>query len=1000
MKIPAYHKSLEVLHSGTEKPCAYFIPFESAEKALICEREDSAFFRSLCGDWKFRFYSSFEDVEDDFYAEDYDASSLHTVTVPGCWQLYGIEGTDTPLYSNLMYPFPTDPPHVPDVNPAAAYIRDFDIDCTDKSTVITFEGVSSCFYLFINGAFAGYSQVSHCTSQFDITSLVKKGRNRIAVLVVKWCDGSYLEDQDYFRLSGIFREVYIVSSPGKHIRDIQTKQSFSGDYSSACLEISCETSAPCEAGYKLLSPSGEVCACGSLEGGKGKIEISSPVLWNDEQPLTYRLIISCEGQFIPLEIGLRSIEIKDKKLLINGKALKLRGINRHDSGPDKGYTVSVEDMKKDLILMKQANVNAIRTSHYPNDPRFPVLAQRMGFWLIDEADLETHGMGYNTEADWDWMRWSRLSTIDEWEQAYVDRAARLYERDKNIGSVLMWSLGNESGCGKNHRAMRKYIKSRDEKAIVHYENAHLQFKAVPEGENFADISDVESRMYPGVGYSEEYLNDDKYSKPFYMCEYVCSMSTGDVYAYWSLVEKYDSFCGGCIWEWCDHAVNVPAEDGSPRYYYGGDFGDFPNNSICCIDGLVFPDRKPRPGYYDMKKVYEVFRGSYSDGEVTIRNTRYFTTLEDMYIGWALTSDGNEILCGTITDTDIAPQGEKTFRLFDGCGLPPLKRGLLTLSFRLKEDTFWAGRDYETGFLQFDLGGEPAEKERPSSAVECEENGRFVTIRAAGNEYVFDRSYGCLSDIKAGGTGLLEENSAFSMWRARCYNGGSAGQWEANHLHHTLQKTYSAEVSRKGNDVLISTDVALGGPANPPVVLMKADYLFKGDGSVTLTMKGTIRENAPRLPRLGAELKLKKEFENIRWFGLDGDESYPDRQRAFRLGMWEKTVTDNFVHYVRPQENGAHYATEMLRITSPEAAIEVRPFGMKNFSFSASHISSHQLEEKKHDFELEEENMTILHLDGRVNPISENGEICAKDESRKLFDEKEFSFGFVITPEEV
>lgn len=997
MNFKPYHKSLENLHVGTEKPRAYFIPYDNLQDALSGDRNKSYYLTNLCGDWHFKYYRSFEDIEESFYEEDCEFSNTDIVKVPGNFQLYDIDGIDKPLYSNLMYPFPTDPPHVPEDNPCAFYIRDFEIseEMLERDSIITFEGVSSCFYLWINGSFAGYSQVSHCTSEFNITKYVKEGTNRIAVLVVKWCDGSYLEDQDYFRLSGIFREVYILSRNKARLEDVYIKQSFNEELSLCTLNVDCTLTEESPVLYGLASPKGDLLIQGESENNFN-IEIPSPLLWNDEKPYVYTLFITVEDEIIPFQLALRKIEIKDKKLLINGKSVKLRGINRHDSSAENGYAVTLDEMKRDLLVLKRANVNAIRTSHYPNDPRFYDLAEALGFYFIDEADIETHGMGYNTASDWDWMRWSMLSTVPEWREAYVDRAARLFERDKNHGCVIMWSLGNESGCGANHRAMREYIKSRDENAIVHYENSHLEFKAVPEGECFADISDVESRMYAGVNYIEGYLNDEQYSKPFYMCEYVCSMSTGDVYDYWELVDKYDNFCGGCIWELTDHAVNIPDENGNARYYYGGDFGDFPNDGICCIDGLVFPDRSPRPGYYDMKKVYEPFRGSYKNGELTVKSVRYFEDLSDLCLKWKLTSNADVLDEGIIDTLVIAPQSSASYKLFDEKDLDLKGDCFLTASICQKNDTVWAESGYEVGFLQFELEAADVADTQTENEVSLTETERYATINCGDAEYVFDKPYGRICSISKNGKEMLVEPAKFKMWHAPCYNRGSVDEWVANHLHHVSQKTYKTTLSEKDGNVIIETDIALGGPANPPIFKGTVTYRFTKDGAVEIALKGDIRENAPLLPRLGIELLLNEENENIRYFGLGETETYPDRYKAARYGEYELTVSDNFVHYIRPQENSSHHKTRRVAVGKKGGyGIYAQGSGeTREFSFNASHYSAEQLTEVKHDFELKKEPYTILNLDGRFNAISESEELD-NDENNRLFDEKHVDFGFKI-----
>ncbi len=996
MEFKQYHKSLEHLHIGTKKPRAYFIPHDSLETALSGDRNSSYYLTNLCGEWSFRYFKSFEDFYSGFNMADCKDDKFAEVQVPGCFQLYDIEGMDKPLYSNLMYPFPTDPPHVPEENPCGLYVKDIEIsdEMLERDSIITFEGVSSCFYLWVNGEFAGYSQVSHCTSEFNITEYVKQGTNRIAVLVVKWCDGSYLEDQDYFRLSGIFREVYILSRNKIRLEDVFIKQSFNDDFSLCTLHIDCTLTGNTPVLYGLASPKGELIAQGESNESKFDIEIQSPYLWNDEKPYVYNLFLTVEDEIIPLQLALKKAEIKDKKLLINGKPVKLRGINRHDSHPEKGYAVDMEHMVNDLLLLKRANVNAIRTSHYPNDPRFYDVAEALGFYFIDETDIETHGMGYNTSADWDWTRWSMLSTIPEWKEAYVDRAARLFERDKNHGCVIMWSLGNESGCGVNHRAMREYIKSRDENAIVHYENSHLEFKAVPEGECFKDISDVESRMYAGVNYIDNYCNNEEYTKPFYMCEYVCSMTTGDVYGYWELVDKYDNFCGGCIWELTDHAINIPDENGNPRYYYGGDFGDFPNDGICCIDGLVFPDRTPRPGYYDMKKVYEPFRGSYKNGVLTVKSVRYFESLSDLSLKWRLTKN-NEILAeGELDTLDIAPQAEKAYTLFDEKDFTLCGDCFLTASICQKNDTPWAEKGYEIGFLQFEIECEKCTCEADENDVTLADDGRYATITCGKAQYIFDKPYGRICSISRDGKELLTAPVKWKMWHAPTYNRGSVDEWLANHLHHVAQKTYSTEIEYLDNKVIILTEIALGGPANPPILKGKVTYIFSGDGSVAISIYGDIRENAPVLPRLGIELTMNEENESITYFGLGETETYPDRYKAARYGEYELTVTDNFVHYVRPQENSNHFKTRRVAV-GKKGGIGIFAEGFMNtkeFSFNASHYSAEQLTDTKHDFELKKEPCTYLNLDGRFNGISESRELD-NEENNLIFDEKSVSFGF-------
>ena len=606
-------------------------------------------------------------------------------------------------------------------------------------------------------------------------------------------------------------------------------------------------------------------------------------------------------------------------------------------------------------------------------------------------------MGYDWEGEWDWTRWSHLSSAPEWREAYVDRAKRLFERDKNHGCVVLWSLGNESGAGVNHRAMAQYIRSRDDRALVHYENSHLEFKAVPEGENFADISDVESRMYAGTEYIENYLNNKEYTKPFYMCEYVCSMSTGDVYQFWDLVEKYDNNFGGCIWEWCDHAVNVPDKNGNARYFYGGDFGDFPNSSICCIDGLVYPDRTPRPGYFDMKRVYQQYSAAYNgDGSVTVTSRRRFTPLDDTAIHWTLSESGKTVSEGTTAALSTPAQGSTTVKLFDPEKIDSLPSCLLTLSFVSTKDTPWAEKGFETGFEQFVLKDYTPYVPK-DSRVELGENDRFAVIKAGNIAYTFDKPYGRISSIICGGKELLSAPVEPQIWRAPCYNRGSSEMWRLKNFRYAAQKTYSCLVCETDGGVCIKTKTAIGGPSCPPVIHADVEYKFTPDGCVTLCFDGDVIEKCPILPKVGYRLFMPAENESVSYFGFGPREAYVDRYKSQRLGLWNTTVTDNFEHYIRPQENGAHYGTRFAEVYSNAAGLRFEPFGMEHFSFNAQHFTAQMLEDTKHDFELEPLNDTVVSLDWRMTGISEAEYHNDPERALRRIDEKKLNFGFVIRP---
>lgn len=997
MNFPLFHKSLETLHYRTEAPRSYFIPYSDRASALSGRRESSSEFTLLSGEWRFKYFGSFEDLRDEITSAQCDTSAFDKITVPSCWQTSFGKGYDVPLYSNLRYPFPVDPPFVPAENPTGVYFRDVKLTPeAGRRCYINFEGVSSCFYLFVNGTFCGYSQVSHSTGEFDITDKIINGANRFTVIVPKWCDGTYLEDQDFFRLSGIFRDVYLLTRPADNLSDLFIRQSFNDDYSACTLSLEALFRGTAQAEYELLSLGGATLSRGALSE-KTDITVNSPALWNAEEPFLYTLLVFCGGEVIPFEIGLSHAQIKDGVFLLNGSRVVFRGVNRHDNNPDTGYALSEEELIRDIRLIKQANCNAVRTSHYPNDPRFPVLCARYGIYLVDEADLETHGMGYNTEREWDWTRWSLLSSSPEWRESYIDRARLLFERDKNSPAVLMWSLGNESGAGVNHRAMAQYIRSRKPDAIIHYENTHREFKAIPDGEDFSDVSDVESRMYAGVGYIESYLNDARNKKPFFMCEYVCSMSTGDVYDYFRFADEYSNFAGGCIWEFADHAINVPAPDGSARYYYGGDFGDDPNDGICCIDGLVYPDRSPRPGYYDMKKVYEPFRGSFSGGSVTVKNVRDFASLSDLYISWDVSADGELLKNGRIDDADIPSGGDKTYRLFEGGAFSERENCFLTLSFRYAQCMPFADKDSEAGFLQFELGKSYKKPSLKAGAVDYTDDGRLVTVNSGDCVYTVDKLLGKITDIKVNGTTVIYSPVELDIYRAPAYNGGSKGEWQLWRFDSINQHTYSTVITENPDGTVeIAADISLGSASRPPVIRLRAVYTFDCVGSFTVHLCGSVSQEAPLLPHLGLKLILSGEFSDVKYFGLGETETYPDRYRAARYGMYEKSVPDMLEHYIRPQENANRFGTRKLLLSSCDCFLAVSSLSHPDFSFKALPYDTAEIIGSQHDFDLDAPyDKTVLNIDWKVNAISENGELDVPKNSRNLGD-KSFDFEFIFS----
>ena len=987
MNFTAYHKGLEVLHKNCEEPRAYFIPYKSKESALSGDRYSSEYFTLLNGEWNFRFYKTFEDVEENFLSLSFGEK----IDVPRCWQTYTNRDYDVPLYSNLKYPFPIDPPHVPTENPCGLYNRTVTIDKKKgKKYFINFEGVSSCFYLFINDEFAAYSQVSHSTSEIDITNFVKNGDNKIDVLVVKWCDGSYLEDQDMFRLSGIFRDVFILERDENPIEDIHIRTSINDALDEA--KIKAEIKGNSKINYELISPDGKVIS----KGDEIDIALENPVLWNTENPRLYTLIINCGNEYIPFKIALRKLEIKCNVAYFNNKPIKLYGINRHDSNPDTGYYCDIDHMKRDLFILKKGNVNTIRTSHYPSSPLFMEMCNEYGFMVCDEADLETHGMGFEYKDTWDWPRWSFLSRSDDWEEAYVDRAKRLFERDKNFGCVIMWSLGNESGCGKNHRRMREYLKSRDSKCIVHYENAHLEFKSVPEGENYSDISDVESRMYSSLEYTEEYAKQKEAKKPFFFCEFSCSMSTGDIHAHCDLFRKYPVIFGGCFWELTDHAVSI----GEGKYRYGGDFGDWPNDGICCVDGVVFPDRTLRPGFYDMKKGYEPFECSFEKGKLTLFNRQYFENLENVNLEIKLENRGEAIYSKTFENISVAPQSTAEFDV--DADIPDSSCLYLTASVKLAKDTYWAKKDYEIGFNQFNLSSVAPEKTAHNEpAPEINEGKRFIEIKSGDVKYIFDKPYGEISSVEKNGKNLICDKITIETWRAPGYNEqGRPDECKFEGTDCATLRTYDCVITKNENAVIIECSCSVGGPIVVPVLRGKMIYTFFGDGSAEMRFKGDFRDHFKqvglRLQRFGFKVTMPEGNENMEYLGKGPVECYCERHKSQRFGKFVTTINDNFVPYVMPIENGAHFGTVEGRVHGEKAGLEFVAENGNSFIFNASHYTPKDLELCKHNDELIPRKETFVYCDYKMDIRGGRGIYEILEPERK-WDFEPIDFAVTIKP---
>lgn len=1001
IQLEKYYENPQILHIGCEEPRAYFIPFDNDNDA-DGRREASAYFTSLCGEWDFHFYKNITEINDYFYEADYSASDFEKIPVPMNWQMLLDRDYDKPNYTNVNYPYPKDPPFVPDDNPCGVYLRDFEVTekMASRQLFLNFEGVDSCFYLWINGAFVGYSQVSHNTSEFDITKYVNTGSNRIAVLVFKWSDGSYLEDQDMWRLSGIFREVYILArNKTGFIKDIETKMSFNKKYTKCDLSVNIITEGDGDVRYRIVAPDNMTNFEGSFSDGSMSLRIDHPLLWSAEIPWLYKMYIYLNDEVILVNLGLREFKISSSCVLLNGHKIKMYGVNRHDSHPVYGHYTPYEHMLEDLYIFKRHNINAIRTSHYPNDPRFTEMCDKLGFMVVDETDLETHGM-FVSPGEWDPEESNSLSNSPEWENAYVDRVKRLYERDKNHPCVIFWSLGNESGAGDNHRAMRKYIKSRNPNAIVHYEGANFDYGSRCK-KNFTDISDLEIRMYPATDDCARIMKGAK-KKPFFLCEYCHAMGNGpgNLREYWEIIESHDNFVGGCIWEFTDHSVAVPDASGKVKYYYGGDFEDFPNDGNFCVDGLVYPDRTPHTGLLEAKVIYQPFSVQYDGkGNIKIFNKRFFKGLDDIGLKWDIKCNGELVASGEISGLMIMPRTDQRFSIFNARDLSLHGEAYLTIRFFNSKDTLWAESGYECGSWQTKLDCERDELVKVAAeTIETLEDERFLTINAGDTVYRFDKYFGLLDTIRYKNREMLSSPVKMNLWRAPIDNDRPLVEnWKDCGLDRLIQKTYDVNITKTSEYVAIAADISYSAKVIGPAFKAKVTYIIQSTGDLIINVNGNLSKFIKNMPRVGIIFEMPKENEQFKYFGRGPMESYSDKNLASIVDVYNSTATDNFEHYVRPQENSTHFGTKWSLVGEENGyGLFLSGYGLDSFGINASHFTPEILTDTAHDFELEPKSETVVCMDYKQEGIGSGS--CGPISSEQYrFNEKEVNFSFRIKP---
>ena len=1008
MIVPRYYENPSVLHENTMPARAYYIPASRRMDNLVEHREESDRMQLLNGTWKFQYFNSIYDIKDSFFEKNYDTENFDEIQVPSVWQMAGY---DTHQYTNIRYPFPFDPPYVPQDIPCGAYVHTFEYSRDEKApkSFLNFEGVDSCFYVWINGSYIGYSQVSHMTSEFDVTDVLQNGTNTVAVLVMKWCDGSYLEDQDKFRMSGIFRDVYILKRPKQAISDYHIKTRIEDML--AKVEIEMKFYSPLNVKISIEDRNGAVVALGSIaEEGTAVLEIASPELWNTENPYLYKLILETENEVIVDHIALRKIEIKDQVIYLNGQKIKFRGVNRHDSDPVTGFTINPEQITTDLTLMKQHNFNAIRSSHYPNAPFFYEMCDKYGFMVIDEADIEAHGpfMIYRKE-DTDYNRFKRwnekIADDPVWEEAIVDRVKLMVERDKNRFCIVMWSMGNESAYGCNFEKALEWTKNFDPDRITQYESA--RYRNYDETYDYSNL-DVYSRMYPALSEIQEYLDKDG-RKPFLLVEYCHSMGNGpgDFEDYFQMIQDNDKMCGGFVWEWCDHAIaHGTAENGKTIYAYGGDHGEEIHDGNFCMDGLVYPDRTVHTGLLEYKNVYRPARViSYNkeSGELVLHNYMDFDDLKDyVKISYELTQDGLVISKGILPEFSVAPHGEGKTNL--KINVPENGKCYLKLIYHLKKELPLLDEDHILGFDEIEVSKEDtkcklAEKWIPETVVDSElqvnENDTQIHIKGREFAYTIDKRTALFTEMKFAGREYLNHPMELNIWRAPTDNDMYIkSEWKKAHYDKAYTRAYTTEVVQGKHGVKITSHASVVAETVQKILDVTITWKIEAAGKIDADIAVTKDDEFPDLPRFGVRMFLDKKLSAVRYFGMGPQESYCDKHQAASHGLYRADVGDLHEDYIRPQENGSHYDCEYVELNNSRYGIVAS--AEKAFSFNASYYTQEELEKKTHNYELIESDSVVFCVDYALNGIGSNscGPVVLE---QYRFDDVLFRFQFTLIP---
>jgi len=999
----------QIVQMNKQAGHAPLMPYTNRAEALANKREQSPFFQNLNGEWQFRY---FERPELAFATlETSEASTWDSIHVPGNWTM---QGYDKPIYTNTQLPIPNTPPFVPEDNPTGIYQLNFEVPerWQERETIACFEGVESAFYLYVNGRFCGYSQGSRLPAEFDITEFLQPGTNTLQAVVIRWSDGSYLEDQDHWWMAGIYRDVYLYALPKVHLRDVFATTKFDEAFEEATLTIQAEIESfgvnadGFEVEVELLDENGRSLFPAPLSKPyhpnpkfapklRFKQTVTKPQKWSAETPTLYTLLVTlkdAEGKTIEVvsqRIGFRQTEVIGRELLINGKPVLLKGVNRHEHDDKTGKTVSEASMIADIKLMKQFNINAVRNSHYPCHPRWYELCDEYGLYVIDEANIEAHA------------NYELLCQDPDWTTAFLERGKRMVERTKNHACIILWSLGNETGYGPNHDALAGWIRHTDPSRPLHYEGA-VSHSHNQHWENGKLATDITCPMYPSVAEIIDYAQDPTATRPLIMCEYAHAMgnSCGNLREYWDAIKTYHGLQGGFIWDWVDQGLLKTDENGKQYWAYGGDFGDEINDYNFCINGLIWPDRTPHPAMYEYKKLIQPVEISYTEihredterhGEkrgnfvffasLRFKNERDFTDLADINGRYEILANGQPIQIGSLPTLNINPGESQDIDL--NLNIPPQKAGTefhLNIHLTLAKDTAWAKAGHEIAWEQFEvkIKDEKIKDLEPDINLQSLTlNNQESTVTISGSDFklTFDKTSGTISEWLYQETAVIQSGPELNIWRAPVDNDGFKldphreftvlREWlKVGFDTMSVQETAVTTINQPDpHTIIIQVESLIGSPQQPEAFAHKQTLTINANGSVTIVNDIETDPSLPILPRVGLTMSLPAGFEQMSWFGRGPHENYPDRNAGTAVGHYTTTVTDDYVPYIMPQDYGNKTDVRWISLQNKQG-VGFMASAHPLMEASASHFTAADLFQAMHTNDLEPRAETILNIDHR------------------------------------